>query len=442
MDKNLIPFVNHAALDTVNQKRLTTVSSERSLQLMSYIIKLNGLFSGPIAITDTHLLDHKPLQNWLMNANSGIIEYLVPQDESVIPGLFVTTRAKGNFEDILKTLVHNRMLFSSQNKEFDTWIRNLDHNPSLDEFIKKDKRSDEWWQNYLGKIDRVFDENGRKEWLFGPFNFPERLKRYLYYVEPRLKEKDKFAWDYFADLLERRSPPITRTEIVRWLRDNNRENSDFTTLTHVAYRSVLAESMDIPGKIIESTANDAWPEELIPKRITMVAESLQRVKPFELDTDYRILIDQLPWDILLELRSNEDFKQSLIELSRVTSNMEINEITIKKAINHHIRLIGDILGNKPSANLYINRNGPPNQILVLKIDVSLAATSALFAAAIMTGNLTFAYAAIPGFIAVIKDVIDFIGNDPQIRLEKTFGHLERTLLKNVEYDDLPIGKLL
>ncbi len=442
MNTSIVPFVNHSGIDTVNQRRLAKISSQKSLQIMDYIMKLNGLFSGPIAVTDTYLLDHRPLQNWLMNADADIIEYLVPKDESVIPGFFVTTRAKGSFEDILKTLLKNRMLFSSQNEEFDNWIRNLDHDPSIDEFAQKDRRGSDWWSSYLKKIDNLFDENVRKEWVFGPFNFPQKLKRYLDYVEPKLKPRDPFTYEYFENLLTRTSPPVTRTEIVRWLRGNNRSESDFMTLVHSAYRAVLAESMDVPGKVIESTADDTWPRNLIPNAIVRATEKLTKVEPLEMDFDYRILIDQLPWGALLELRSHEDFKQSLLELSRVTSATEVDRQTMEKVVKNHFKVVGGILENTSAANLFMSRAGTPPRIHLIKFEAEIVVTTAMTVATILTSNPAFALATISNYIVLATDIIGFVGDDPLLRLQKAFGHVERTLLKEIEFDDLPDGRLL
>jgi hypothetical protein len=435
MNTNLIPFVNHSGLDTVNQRRIAQISSTKSIQLMDYIIKLNGIFSGPIAVTDTYLLDHRPLQNWLLNADTGVIEYLAPQNDSVIPGFFVTTRAKGSFEDILKVLLKNRMLFSSQNKVFDDWIKNLDHDPSIDEFVNKDKRGHEWWNTYLKKIDTIFDNDIRRDWMFGPFNFPKKLKRYLNNVELKLKPKDPYAWDYFDNLLARTSPPITRTEIVRWLRDNDRSEGDYITLVHSAYRAVLAESMDIPGKVIESVADDTWPKDLIPKAITRAAEKFMEVKPEEMDFDYKILIDKLPWDALLELRSHEDFKQSLLELSTVTSSAIVDFRTVKRVIKNHLRITIGILRNTSAANLFINRSGTPPIVTLKKFGSRITGTSAATAAALLTKRFDVGLTAIAGWGLVIEDLIGFVGSDPRVRLINAFGHVERTLLKNIEFDE-------
>lgn len=441
MDTNIIPFVNHAGLDTINQRRLIKIGSKRSLQIIDYIIKLNGLFSGAIPITDTYLLDHRPLQNWLMKADTDLLEYLVPQDDSVLPGVFVTTRAKGNFEDILKTLIEkNRMLFSSQNKDFDRWIRDQNNDPSFDEFVKRDKRGNEWWESYLEKINGLFDENARKVWVFGPYNFPGRLRSYLDHVKQELRPKDPYIFDNFYDLVTS-DPPATRTTIVRWLRDNNKDESAYATLTHSAYRAVLAESTDAPGKIVENIARDTWPSDLIPRAIMQAAEKLAEVKPLDLDIDYRILIDKLPWEVLLELRAHEDFKSSLLELSRATSNIDVDEKTMKKAIKNHFKTVGRILENTSAAGLFINRTGTPPRVNLLKFGFEVSATSAIMAAAILTQNFEIALTSIPGYVLMIKDLISFVGNDPLVRLENAFGHVERTLLKEVSFDELPSKKL-
>jgi len=437
MNTNLIPFVNHSGIDTINQRRLIRMGSKRSMQIIDYIIKLNGLFSGSIPITDTYLLDHRPLQNWLMDAPLDALEYLVPQDSSILPGVFVTTRNKNDFEDILKTLIRNRMLFSSQEKNFDYWIRSPGNKPSMDEFLKQDKRGEDWWKKYLQKIDSLFDEDARKVWVFGPYNFPGRLEQYLDYVRKELRPQDPYAFDYFLNLITRKDPPITRTDIVRWLRDTERENSSLATLTHQAYRAVLAESTDMPGKIVDNIAQDTWPSELIPKAILQAAEEIAKEEPLSLDIDYQILIDKLPWETLLILRSHDDFKQSLLELSRATSNIDVDERTIKKAIKNHFKMVGKILENTSASSLFISRTGTSPQVQLRRFKVEVGATTALMASAILMKSAEFAIAAIPGFVAITKDLINFYGNDPLIRFENAFGHVERTLLQEVTYDELP-----
>jgi len=225
-------LANHAGLDSVNQNNLLP----NPQRILDFYFKIAGLVCGPLVISDTMLLDHSSLGEWIMSAEGAKLDYISPNDPEIIPAIIVSTRNNNSFGEILTILLKNQMLFSSQSLPFDDWLQK-NPGPSLEVFFSKDEKrrsmaNEKWWETYLARLDWLFapTRNIRIAWPFGPFDYPSRLRELLKENSEVIKDKEPLEWDYLDDFLKPENK-IDRSKIIRYLR-SLKPNNYFSTISY------------------------------------------------------------------------------------------------------------------------------------------------------------------------------------------------------------------